>query len=160
MATGDTLAVFTPQHNEPPASGEAKLDLRNEQPVLDFAAAAGEAAIFSGVLPAHYAGGGLTVEIAWAATSATSGGVDWSAAFERHAEDDADLDADNFGAAATGSDNAPSSSGMLRYTQLAIDSGDMDNAQAGEHFRLKVSRGAGDSLAGDAELVSVELREA
>ena len=36
MASGDTLLVFTPLHNEPPASNFATLDLRNLHPVLDF----------------------------------------------------------------------------------------------------------------------------
>ena len=36
MASGDTLNVFTPLQNEPPASIYATLDVRNLHPVLDF----------------------------------------------------------------------------------------------------------------------------
>ena len=61
MASGDTLLVFTPLSNEPPAAGFASLDSRNLHPVLDFALS--EVGVFSFVVPRHYAGGGLTVYI-------------------------------------------------------------------------------------------------
>jgi hypothetical protein len=163
MATGDTLCIFAPQHDEPPASAPATLDLRNEHPVLDFDSAAPESARFSGAIPSHYGGGGLNVVVAWAATSATSGDVVWSAAFERHAAGDADFDADGFGAAQSAVGAAPAVSGALRYTTIAIDGADLDDAAAGEHFRLRIARvadDASDTMSGDAELVSVEIQEA
>ena len=57
MATTNVLAVFTPLSNEPPASAYATLDSRNSHPCLDFDGATDEEAMFSAVLPAHYAGG-------------------------------------------------------------------------------------------------------
>ena len=86
MASGDTLLIFTPLHNEPPSSDPATLDLRNQHPVLDFDAATNESAIFSAVMPRSYAGGGLTVYIHYAMSSATSGDIDWDVAFERIGE--------------------------------------------------------------------------
>lgn len=45
MASGDTLLIFTPQCNEPPAVDFATLDLRNSHLVLDFDATAIESAV-------------------------------------------------------------------------------------------------------------------
>ena len=42
MASGDTLTIFTPLHNEPPSSNPATLDIRNQHPVLDFDATTNE----------------------------------------------------------------------------------------------------------------------
>ena len=72
MASGDTLLIFTPLSNEPPSVNPATLDTRNAHPVLDFDAVVPEAAVFSAVMPRHYAGGGVTVYLHWAMTTATS----------------------------------------------------------------------------------------
>ncbi len=164
MASGDTLCVFTPLHNEPPASGYATLDLRNERPVLDFDAASDEAAVFHGVMPQHYGGGGASVMIAWSATSATSGDVKWNAQFERLADGGQDIDSDNFGTAQTATDTTDGTSGALTYSTIAFaDAAALGSIAAGENFRLKIARDAddaADTMTGDAEIVSVEIREA
>src|SRR5688500_3539728 len=103
MASGDTLAAFFPQDNEPPTSAAilAPLDLRNGHPVLDFSDAGERRAYFTGVLPRNYAGGGITVTLIWAASSATSGDVVWEAGFERLEDEGTDIDADSFAADGT-----------------------------------------------------------
>ena len=73
MASGDTLLIFTPQANEPPSSNYATMDTRNSHLVLDFDGASNEDAVFSGVMPQHYDGGGVSVYIHYAMSSATSG---------------------------------------------------------------------------------------
>ncbi|KKL91346.1 hypothetical protein LCGC14_1895590, partial [marine sediment metagenome] len=98
MASGDTLVVFTPLHNEPPSTAFATLDTRNQHPVLDFDAAANEDAIFSSVMPQHYGGGGVTVYLHYAMTSAVALTIDWDVAFERIGDDVLDIDADSFAA--------------------------------------------------------------
>jgi len=55
MPTNDTLAIWTPLANEPPSTAYATLDTRNAQPVLDFGDAVDASAVFSGVMPRHYA---------------------------------------------------------------------------------------------------------
>ena len=164
MASGDTLAVFTPYQNEPPSSSYATLDLRNGHPVLDFDAAADESAIFTGVLPRNYAGGGLTITLIWAATSATTGTCRWATAIER-IDTGQDLDSDGFATANTTGATAPGTSGAPAYTSIAHTSGaQMDSLAAGEAFRLKVTRDADgtsgtDDMTGDAELIGVEIKE-
>ncbi|KKL04943.1 hypothetical protein LCGC14_2611000, partial [marine sediment metagenome] len=85
MASGNTLLIFRPQDNEPPSANFATIDNRvgTTHPVLDFDDTTNESAVFSATMPRSYAGGGLTVYIHYAMTSATSGDIDWDVAFER-----------------------------------------------------------------------------
>jgi hypothetical protein len=163
MASGNTLCIFTATDNVPPAANFATLDHRNRHCVLDFDAAADESAIFEGVLPRHYAGGGITVRLLWAGTSATSGNVVWNSAIERIDDEGLDIDADSFATANAVTAGAPATSGMVQYTDIAHTSGaQMDSLAAGEAFRLKITRDAdngSDTMTGDAELLGVEIRE-
>ena len=63
MASGQTLCIFTPLHNEPPASNPAILDTRNQHTVLDFDPTTNESAVFKGIMRRNYGGGGVTVDI-------------------------------------------------------------------------------------------------
>ena len=165
MASGDTLLVLTPAANVPPSSNYMTFDTRNGHAVLDADDTTDESAIFPGVLPAAYSGGGLTVTIVWMATSATSGAVIWEASIERHEDDAVDLDADSFAAANFASGTAASASGEPQYTDVTFaDGADMDSLAAGESFRLKISRDADgtngtDDMSGDAELMRVIIKE-
>ena len=162
MSAGDTLLIFTPLANEPPASNYATLDTRNNHPCLDFDATTNESAIFRGVMPRHYGGGGLTVYLHYAMSSAEADTVDWDVAIERIGDGQQDVDSDSF-AAVNSVDNTtvPGTSGLVDIVSVAFtDGADMDSVAAGEMFRLKVTRdAASDDAAGDAELYAVELRE-
>lgn len=163
MASGNTLAAFFPQDNEPPAANFATLDTRNGHPVLDFDAATDEDAIFSCVLPRNYAGGGLTVYLHWAATSATSGDVVWNVAFERIGEGSQDIDSDGFASAQAATATASATSGNVDIQAITFtDGAQIDSIAVGEAFRIKVTRDANngsDTMTGDAELVGVEIKE-
>ena len=163
MASGDTLLIFTPLHNEPPATNPATLDTRNQHPVLDFDATTNEDAVFSAVMPRSYAATtGLTVYIHYAMSSAESGDVDWDVAFERIGDQQLDIDADSF-AAVQSVDNTtvPGTSGLVDIVSIAFtDGAQMDSVAVGEGFRMKVTRdAASDTAAGDAELRFVEIKE-
>lgn len=162
MASGDTLLVFTPLHNEPTVSNPATLDTRNQHPVLDFDAGTNESAVFSSVMPQAYGGGGITVYIHYAMSSAVANTIDWDAAFERIGDQQQDLDSDGF-AAVNSVDNTtvPGTSGLVDIVSIAFtDGADMDSVQPSESFRLKINRDAvNDDAAGDGELVKVEVRE-
>lgn len=163
MASGDTLAVFTPYANEPPSSAFATLDVKNLHPVLEFDAATDEEAVFTGVLPRNYGGGGITATLIWAADTATSGDVIWETAFERMDTGTA-LNADSFATAvAASAATAPGTLHQPKYTTIAHTNGaQIDSLAVGEAFRLKVRRDANhasDTMAGDAQLLAVELKE-
>jgi hypothetical protein len=162
MASGDTLLIFTPLHNEPPSSNNATLDTRNLHPVLDFDDTTNESSVFSAVMPRNYGGSGLTVYIHYAMSSAEAGDIDWDAAFERIGDQQQDLDADGF-AAVQSVDNTtvPATSGLVDIVNITFtDGAQMDSIAVGEGFRIKVTRdAASDTASGDAELVFVEIKE-
>lgn len=162
MASGDTLAVFTALDGEPPASNYATLDTRNNHPVLDFDTTTSETIYFRGVLPNNYAGGGLTIFLAWMATSATSGTIGWLVAIERLADGGTDLDADSFASANTlTAETVDAAAGVLDYGSVAFTSGaQMDSLAANEVYRISIARDVtNDTATGDAELVAVWIKE-
>lgn len=165
MASGNTLCVFTPLQNEPPASAYATLDLRNYHPVLDFDGTTDEEAVFTGILPNHYSGNGLSIRAFVSFTSATSGSARLQAAIERMDASSLDIDADSFAAFQSDGIGAPATSGQIIMFSITLTSGaQMDSLAAGECFRLKIRRDADgtsgtDDITTDMELVAVEVRE-
>jgi len=164
MASGNTLLILGPLDNEPPSSSFATLDVRNLHPVLDFDGAADESAVFSAIMPRNYAGGGVTVYIHFAATSATSGNVVWTSSFERIGDGSQDIDSDSFASANTVTHATSGTSGNVEIASIAhTDGAQMDSVAAGELFRLKITRDADNASdtvdATDVELVGVEIKE-
>lgn len=161
MASGATLLTFHPRQNEFVGANCATPDTRNGHPVLDFDDTTAETAIFSDILPRNYAGGGITVYVTWAATSATSGTIGWTVEIERVGVA-LDIDADSFASAQTitaATTNA--TSGVPTTTNVAItDGANMDSLAVGEKFRLRLKRDvSNDTAAGDAEVLGVEIKE-
>lgn len=162
MAAGDTLLIFTPHANAPPATNYATLDTRNSHWVLDFDDTTQEGAVFFGVMPRNYAGGGVTVYVHHAATTATTGTIGWVIAFERIGDRQQDLDADGFAAENTiTAVTVSGTSGQVDIVNTTFtDGADMDSVAVGEGFRLRVRRNvASDTVSGDAELLAVEIQE-
>jgi hypothetical protein len=161
MASGNSLLMLTPLSMESPASAYATLDVRNLHPVLDFDDTTQEAAVFSAILPRHYAGGGLTCYLHWSATSAVTGTIGWDVAIERIGTGQ-DTDSDSFASAQTvTAATVPGTSGVLAITNVAISDGaNIDSLAVGELFRIRVRRDvANDTAVGDAELHGIEIKE-
>jgi hypothetical protein len=162
MAANETLAIWEAIGGIPPSSSAATLDVRNGHVVADFDADANESIYFVSVLPKHYAGGSIACKLHWMATSATSGNVRWSAAFERLEAGSPDLDSNGFQTAVEATGAANAASGKLTVTSLTLTA--LDGAVAGDAFRIAVTRVANDAtndtMTGDAELFAVELVEA
>lgn len=162
MASGDTISRFIPQCNEYPNSNGATPDRRGDgHPVLDFAL--NEIGKFSDVMPRHYGGGGVTVYLHYAMTSAEADDVKLETYFERIGDQQQDLDADGFAAAQdTGDITVPGTSGNVDIISTThTDGGQMDSIAVGEGFRLKVKRVAvgGTDASGDLELRFIEIKE-
>lgn len=161
MASGNTLAIFMPADNEPPASNYATFDLRNGHPILNFDADTQESAVFSGVMPSHYSGGGLTLDLFWTGTG-TSNNVVWDAAWEELDPDNNDIDADVFGSAFSVISTANATSGKIVRATVSISHVDAGRPSAGDPFRLRIRRAAADTadtMSGDAELLAVHCKE-
>lgn len=151
-----------PMDNEPPASNFATLDTRNGHPVLDFDTTTQESAIWTRSLPAEYGGGGITVYIWCALTSATSGTVGWLVSIERIDASGLDIDSDSFATAQTVTAvTVPGTSGQVLKMSINISDGaNMDSLAAGELFRIRIARDVtNDTAAGDAELLRWEMVE-
>lgn len=163
MASGDSLYIWHPYNNEPPAANYMTLDTRNSRPCLDADATTNESAVFSGVMPQHYSNStGINALVHWAASTDTTDThhcyLDGS--FERCTG--LDLDGDSFAAAnSVDTDHCNATSGIETVTTIAFDAGaDMDSVVAGDHFRFMLTRdAANDDMTGDCEIFQVELRE-
>lgn len=163
MASGQTLAIWTPQSNEPPMSDGAYFSQRNAHMVLVFSDTVNYSAVFPGILPRNYSGGGVTARVYWLASTLATGNVKWNAQIERNQVGVDDLDADSFAAAQTATGAAPATTGMVQSTDIVFtDGAQMDSLAVGESFRLKITRDAADgtdTMADLAQLTRVELRE-
>jgi hypothetical protein len=161
MAANESLSVWEAIGGLPPSSAAATLDLRGAHVVLDFDASTNESAYFASVLPKHYAGGDIACRLHWMATSATSGNVRWSAAFERLEANGHDLDSTDFQTAVETNGAANATAGKLTATTLVLTA--LDGAVEGDAFRIVVTRvandGTNDTMTGDAELLAVDLVE-
>ena len=97
------------------------------------------------------------------ASGVASNNVVWNAAIERHQNDVTDLDSNSFATAQAATDAAPTVDGEHTVTEIAFtDGSQMDSLAAGESFRLSIARDANngsDTMAADAELLRVEIRE-
>jgi hypothetical protein len=162
MASGDTLAVFHPYDNEPPSSNYATFNVRNSHPILEFDDTTSWAAIFTGLLPRNYAGGGITVYVHSMAASAVTGTHGWTVEIERMDDGSTDFDSDSFASAQTISTaTVPGTSGVAMVQNVAIASGaNMDSLAAGEMFRLRLKRDvSSDNAVGNAQVLAVEIKE-
>lgn len=161
MASGDTLSKFVPQSAEPPAANYATFDNRNIHPCLDFAL--NEIGIFSDVMPRNYDGGGITIYLHFAMSSAEANDIKLETYLERIGDQQQDLDSDGFAAAQnTGDIVVPGTSGLVDIIPSTHTNGaQMDSIAVGEGFRVKVKRIAvvGTDATGDLELRFIEIKE-
>ena len=117
-----------------------------------------EAAVFVGVIPDNAnLTSGLSVRVNWMATTATTGNCRWGIQFEKM---NTDTDADSFDAATEAHSATNGTPGIPTVTTLTCTA--IDSLAAGDFFRIRVYRDASDTvndtMAGDAELISVEVR--
>lgn len=167
MAMLDTIGAFDALSPRPTTVVAPQLEVVNGHVVLAFDDTVNEGVDFLGVLPASYAGGGIEVLVRWAASSGTSGSIRWEAAFERHPINDPtygtlDLSTDGFDQPVHADGLVPSSAAILTETMILLTATQASNPQAGESFRLRLTRSATspeDTLPGDAHFLTLHLKE-
>jgi hypothetical protein len=167
MASGDSLIAFFAWDGSPPGVSGATFgtiqgtSTYNEFfPVANFDDTALEALDFMGIMPQHYAGGGLTCTVVFAHANNSSGPT-WELAFRRINDDAEDLDTTAhtyvYNTVAAG---VPSVVGEVGYDDVTFtDGADMDSLAAGELFNLRVRRDPATGGAGDARLLSIHVKE-
>jgi len=161
-AGGKPTILLTPAGYEPTSTNYATLGTRNLHPTLDFDTTTQESAVWTAVLPTAYAGGGLTVDVYYAAATATTGTIGWDVAIERIDASNLDIDADSFATAQTvTAATVPGTSGQILKSSVSITSGaNMDSLAAGEAFRIRLRRDvATDTATGDAQMIAMVVRE-
>jgi len=155
--------IFEPMANQPPAANMATFGGRNQHPVLDFDDTTDEAAVFSGVMPDHYDGGGITVTLIGTWTSDNDDGhtTQMEVSFERIGDAVLDIDADDFAAARDCTLTVNATCGKTDVASVAFtDGAQMDDVAAGELFRLKAACDCSDSThTGDFELQAIKIEE-
>lgn len=152
-----TFAVFRPRDNNGPTSAFATSGSRNAIQILEFDAASNESAVFVSMVPSGIPLlSGITSRIVWMASSATANNVRWSVQFEKM---NTDMDADSFDVATSGTSTANGTAGIPSI--LAINSTSIDGLRDGDPYRVKLTRvasDAADTMAGDAQLIMLELQ--
>lgn len=152
---------FFPSDNEAPTANYATFGMRNSHPVLNFDTTTQEIAIFTGILPRDYNSAvGLTVDVTWMAATAVAGTIGWDVAFERIDAGTLDTDADSFATAKTiTATTVSATSGITTKTSIAFTNSEIDGLVAGENYRIRLRRDvANDTAAGDAQMLSMEVR--
>ena len=168
MASGDTLFVFTPTDNVPPASAFATLDTfaaaTGLRSVLDFdGQAADETAIFSGVWPSNYAGGGVDVIIHYSLDGTDAQDVQFEVSVEVvQDDDDQDAGGQDFGAATDITDTPATNT--ANYSNItaagAISHANCGSPAVGDGMRLKVTRDYDHAAnTDDVQLHAVHVKE-
>lgn len=163
MASGDTILIFNAQSAITPSTNYAYFDLRNNHPIISFIDSTTKTVNFESVIPRYYSSNGLTVNLYWMASTATTGSVVWSVAFERLLAGTDDLDSDSFATANTVTTATNATSGVLTQSSIAFTNGaQIDSLAAGDVVRLQVSRlgaNGSDTLTDIAQLFMIEIKE-
>lgn len=168
MASGDTLFVFTPADNVPPASNFATLDTfaaaTGFRLVLDFdGVAADETAIFSGVWPSNYDGGGINVIIDYSLDGTDAQAVEFEVSVEVvQDDDDQDAAGQDFGAATNIADTPATNTANYnnRTAPGAISHANCGSPAVGDRMRLKVTRDYDHAAnTDDVQLHAVHVKE-
>lgn len=155
-----TLAKWSANDNQPPATNYALWGARNAFPILAFNASTDTSAVFSTIInQGAVLTAGISVIIKWVAESATSGDCVWIAAFEAVTTD---IDSDSFAAGVSVTTTTDATAGKPNTTTINHSGSEIDGIVAGDMIRLKITRDAdagGDTMTGDAQILSVEIQQ-
>lgn len=131
-------------------------------PFLNFDDAVNSKAYFGSVMPAHYAGGGVNVEVVWM-SPATSGNCLWIVSFKRMQDGVQRLDNLFFGNETFAAFTTDAVAHVIDYSTLAVaDGAALNLIEAGEYFWMELFRdgdGGLDTLTNEARLLSIIISE-
>ena len=148
MASGDTLFIFLPTDNVPPAANFATLDTfvaaTGFRLVLDFdGSAANETAIFESVWPSNYAGGGINGIVHYSPDGTVNAAIQFEISIEViQDDDDQDAGGQDFGSATDITDTpATNTANFSNITAPgAISHANCGSPAVGDRMRMKLTR--------------------
>lgn len=150
MASGDTLFEFFPAANQPPTTNYATLDVfaaaDGIRRILDFIGSGGsvdEAAMFPGIWPSNYAGGGVDVKVHYSTDGTSVGAVQWEVSVEVvQDQDDQDAGGQDFGTLTDITDTpSTTTANIVDITAVgAISHANCGSPAVGDRMRLKIAR--------------------
>lgn len=170
MASGDTLFIFLPLENEPPATNPATPDLITAadglRDVLDFIGSGGsadEVAIFSGFWPSWYGGGGIDFFVDYSTDGTSVGAVQWEGSAEILQDaDDQDAGGQNFGTATDVTDTPSTATANIldRTAAGVISHANCGSPAVGDRMRFKLARDHDHATnTDDAQLAGIYITE-
>lgn len=131
-------------------------------PFLLFDDAVNRKAYFGSVMPNHYAGGGVNVQVVWM-SPATSGNVVWIVSFKRMEDGVQRLDNLFFGNESNVIATTDNVAHVIDYDTIAVSDGAGINLiEAGEYFWMEMFRdgdSGSDTLTNEARLLSIIISE-
>ncbi len=150
MASGDLLFVFLAGDNRPPGTNFATPDTITAatgiRDVLDFIGSGGsadESAIFPGVWPPQYGGGGIDAVVHYSTDGTSVGAVQWEISVEVLQDtDDQDAGGQDFGTATDITDTpSTATANILDITAAgAVSHANCGSPSSGDGMRLKATR--------------------
>jgi hypothetical protein len=171
MASGDTLVAWRALDAELPIDEFALFDtIQVNQvglhdplmPILVFEDGVNRYAHFGAVMPKHYTGNGINVELVWSSIQ-TTGNCVWIVSFKRIQDGVTDLDTAIFGNETFITPTTNAGANVVDYDTIAVSDGaNMNNIAAGEFFKMELIRdgdSGSDTLAGDANLSAIIITE-
>ena len=154
-----TVYAWDALGGNPASSNTGVLTWTNQIPFLSFASGTTITETFIGMVPwgVLLSSSGVKVDITWNSASATTGNVNWGAAYERLGN--ATIASDHFGTQVTQATTVSGTVSINVTTTIAIPYANMNSAVAGEPLRLQIQRvtGASDTMAGAALLTTVHI---
>jgi len=171
MASGDTLVCWRALDAELPDGDFAVFDTltavatgANDPvwPYLMYDDAVNRYAYFGSVMPAHYSGGGVNVQVVWM-SPATSGNCVWIVSFKRMEDGVQRLDNLFFGNETFIIAPTDAVAHVIDYSTIAVSDGaDLNLIEAGEYFWMEMFRdgdSGNDTLTNEARLLSIIISE-
>jgi hypothetical protein len=134
-------SAINPLNCEYPASANAIIDSINATPCIAFISGSNTSGVWRFPPFRDYAGQGLTVTLACAMVSATTGNVALTAAFESQAPGTNAIGTDAFGSAvSSGAVAVPGTAGLYFNVSIVIPDANSNSLTNTKFFRIKIAR--------------------
>jgi hypothetical protein len=154
-----TFKSWSSLAGNPVATNPATFDTVNSIPVLAFPNGVTSGTFFVDTLPqgAVFAAG-LKVNIFWV-SSLTAGNVTWGASFEP-TQSALSITTDRWGTQVTVNATVSATASVLNAASITVPLANLGTMAPENLYRLRIQRMTGDTLAGVAQLVSVNIEAA